>query len=131
MIAMKGDISEEEIAVLESGDRNDPFVLWGLAPTYALAGRRGDSLRIAQLFEAQPTTRNLMHLCFTYSALGDMDKAFTYLEQSLEARTDWLPWIVFDNAYGGVIDPMRGHPRYQAVIERMNLPQTGVKKWFQ
>ncbi|MDH3578570.1 MAG: hypothetical protein OEO71_12230 [Gammaproteobacteria bacterium] len=112
----------EALEVLENGDQNDPFVLWALAPTYALAERREDALNIAQGWEAQPTTRNLMHLSFTHSALGDMDKALGYLEQSLEARTDWLPWIVFDNAYGGVVEPMRGHPRYQAVVDQMKLP---------
>lgn len=110
------------IEVLESGDRNDPFVLWALAPTYALAGRREEALRIADALETAPTTRNLMHLSFTYSALGDMEKAFHFLERSLEARTDWLPWIVFDNAYGGVVEPMRGHPRFESVVDQMRLP---------
>lgn len=115
----------EAVEVLESGDRNDPFVVWALAPTYAMAGRREDSLHTAQGLEAQPSPRDMMHLSFTYAALGDMDKALDYLEQSLEARTDWLPWIVFNNAYGGVIESMRGHPRYQAVVDRMNLPLSG------
>jgi len=113
---------DEAVAVLEAGDTTHPFVLWALAPTYALAGRVDEARAIAAQLDAAPTPRNLMHLAFTYSALGELDTAFDYLERSLEARTDWLPWIVFDNAYGGVIEPMRGHPRYEAVVAAFDLP---------
>lgn len=118
--------SAEAIELLESGDVNHPFVLWALAPSYAMAGRPDDALRIAERLALQPTARNLLHLSFTYSALGDIDRAFVLLEESYEARADWLPWIVLPNAYGGAIEPLRGDPRYQALVTRFSLPDMQV-----
>jgi len=115
---------ETELAVdiLESGNRADPFVIWGLAPTYAMAGRDKDALQIAAMLDLQHTPRNLMHLSFTYSALGDIDKAIEYLKLAYEARADWLPWIAFENAYGGAVEPMRGDPRFEELVARFELP---------
>lgn len=113
---------DEAVAVLETGNPQDLFVVWAKGPTLALAGRDDEARAIAAQLDAMATPRNLMHLSFIYSALGEMDTAFDYLEQALAARTDWLPWIVFDNAYGGVIEPMRGHPRYDAVVGAFDLP---------
>lgn len=113
---------DEAVAVLEAVESEDPFILWGLAPTYALAGRHEDALRVVKRIEAMPVPRSLMHLAFTYSALGDLETAFEYLERSLEARADWLPWMVFDNAYGGAVEPMHGHSRYLDVVDAMDIP---------
>jgi tetratricopeptide (TPR) repeat protein len=113
---------DEAVDVLEAVRSDDLFIAWGLGPTYALAGRREDALRVAAQLEAIPVPRSLMHLAFTYSALGEVETALDYLEQSLAARTDWLPWIVFDNAYGGVIEPIRRDPRYAAVVDAMRIP---------
>jgi hypothetical protein len=69
-----------------------------------------------------PTGRDMLHLALTYSAMGDIDAAVDWLERAFEARSDWLPWIVLDNAYGGSVEPMRDDPRVAALIARLNLP---------
>jgi tetratricopeptide (TPR) repeat protein len=113
---------DEAARVLDAGNPGDPFIDWAKGPTYAFAGRRAEALAVAARLDATETPRNLMHLGFIYSALGEQDRAFDYLERSLDARTDWLPWIVFPNAYGGVIEHLRGQPRYEALLEAFDLP---------
>lgn len=113
---------ELALDVLKTGDPRDPFVTWALGPSYAMAGRRNDALEIAALLDEQHTPRNLMHISFIYSALGEIDTAIAYLELSYEARTDWLPWVAFENAYGGAVEPMRKDPRFQDLIGRLMLP---------
>ena len=115
--------TDEAIAILESGNRQDPFVIQALSPTYALAGRRDEALQLVALLDENPTPRNLMHISFTHSALGDIDDAIKYLELAYEARADWLPWIDFDYSYGGAVEPMRDDPRFRDVVARMKLPK--------
>lgn len=114
---------DEAVELLESVETLDPFILWSLPPTYALAGRRDDAMELVTILEQDPTPRNLMHLAFTYSALGEIDKAIEYLELAYDARADWLPWIAFKNAYGGAVEPMRDDPRFREIVARFNLPQ--------
>ena len=113
----------EAIAILRNGNRRDPFVLQALPPTYALAGRRDEALELVALLDRNPTPRDQMHISFTYSALGDIDKAIEYLELAYEARADWLPWIDFDYSYGGTVEPMRDDPRFRDIVARMKLPK--------
>jgi TolB-like protein/tetratricopeptide (TPR) repeat protein len=112
----------EAVAVHEQIARAQRFRNWSLGPTYGLAGRIEDARTVAAEMESDPTPRDLLHLALTYSAMGEVDTAVDWLERAFEARSDWLPWIVLDNAYGGSVEPMRSHPRYQALVARLNLP---------
>ena len=114
---------DEAIDILEQQGLQDPFVLWALPPTYALAGRRDAALELVAVLDANRTPRNLMHISFTYSALGELDAAIQYLEMAYEARADWLPWVDFDYSYGGTVEPMRWDPRFRDIVERMKLPR--------
>lgn len=114
---------EEAVELLESVGTLDPFILWSLPPTYAMAGRRDDAMRLLAILDQDHTPRNLMHIAFTYSALGDIDKAIEYLELAFDARADWLPWIAFDHTYGGVLEPIRDDPRFKEIVARFNLPR--------
>ena len=50
--------------------------------------------------------------------LGNYDKAFEYLNRSVEERTTWLVWLVRDTRW----DPVRSDPRFQEVIRRIGFP---------
>ena len=110
------------IAVHEQLPRTQPFAYWSLGPSYGLAGRLDDARAMAAEMANNPTGRDMLHLALTYSAMGEVDTAVEWLERAFEARSDWLPWIVLDNAYGGSVEPMRGDPRVAALIARLNLP---------
>jgi len=114
---------DEAIDLLERSNQQDPFVLWALPPTYALAGRRKEALELVALLNQDPTPRNLLHISFTYSALGEIDKAIEFLELAYDSRADWLPWIDFDYSYGGTVEPMRDDPRFRDIVARLKLPK--------
>jgi len=114
---------DEAVRILESVAVDNSFILWSLPPTYAMAGRRDDAMKLVAILDQDHTPRNLMHIAFTYSALGELDKAIEYLELAYDARADWLPWIAFKNAYGGAVEPMRDDPRFREIVARFNLPQ--------
>ena len=53
-----------------------------------------------------------------YTALGEKDKAFKWLEAGLEQRQSWMPMIGQNPNF----KPLRGDPRFQDLLRRMNLP---------
>ncbi len=53
-----------------------------------------------------------------YTALGDKDRAFTLLNQSVDQRVHWLFWLNRDPRWG----PLRSDPRFQALVRRVGLP---------
>lgn len=112
----------EAVAAHERIARGQRFVYWSLGPSYALAGRLDEARAMVAEMAVNPTPRDELHLALTYSAMGDIDEAVRWLEIAFESRSDWLPWIVLDNAYGGSVEPMRGDPRFQALVARLNLP---------
>jgi len=54
-----------------------------------------------------------------YAALGDKDRAFALLNQSVEQRVHWLFWLNRDPRWG----PLRSDPRFQALARRVGLPK--------
>ena len=52
--------------------------------------------------------------------LGDHDQAISWLQEAAEERDGWVPWL---NTLL-VFDPLRADPRFQALLQRMNFPQT-------
>jgi len=99
----------------------NPVRNWALGPTYAMAGRTEDALRIATEMSVDPGPKDMLHLAGIYAALGDFEQAMSWFEKCYESRVDWLPWIVLDHAYGGVLEPIRDDPRFQALLQKMNL----------
>ena len=118
---------DKAVAAHETMPPGVPMTNWAIGPTYAMAGRHNDARRIADLMAANPTPRDTLHIALTYSAMGEIDEALRWLELSCDERSDWLPWVVFENSYGGAVEPMRGHPRFDAIIQKLNLPLTKDK----
>jgi hypothetical protein len=50
-----------------------------------------------------------------YIAVGDKDKALTWLEKGYEEQDPWLCFLKVGPAW----DPLRSEPRFQAVLRRM------------
>jgi DNA-binding winged helix-turn-helix (wHTH) protein/tetratricopeptide (TPR) repeat protein len=48
-------------------------------------------------------------------ALGDLEAALTSLERAAEARDPWVVWVKVDP----MLTPLHGHPRFQAVLDRV------------
>ena len=57
-------------------------------------------------------------LACTFAQLGDRDAAFAELERSYKAR-DWFLQRLKTDPF---MEPLRGDPRYPAMLKRLNLP---------
>ena len=50
--------------------------------------------------------------------LGEPDKAIDWMERALEDRRGWLVYLNVNP----LLDPLRGLPRFEALVSRMRLP---------
>ena len=52
-----------------------------------------------------------------YVGLGNNDLALDWLEKAADNRSSWLVWSATEPWW----DPLRKHPRFQALLDRLNL----------
>ena len=52
--------------------------------------------------------------------LGEDEQAISWLQQAAEERDAMLPFL---NTWP-LVDPLRADPRFQALLRRMNFPET-------
>lgn len=88
---------------------------------YALAkaGRREEALAIVRdiekFGERKPAPSH--NLAIAWTALGDHDRAFYWLERAYRDRLYLLRWV----AVGPGFEPLRSDPRYADLMRRMGL----------
>ena len=92
---------------------DDPYYPAGLAWAYARAGNREKALEY--LGQAEAAGVPLKEVGLVYGALGDLDLAFEYLERGYETEPGTLAGVGADPS----ADPLRGDPRWQALMDRM------------
>lgn len=119
--AAKGMYEEAIAAHHKTGEINPDFG-WGLGQTYALAGRREEALEVAAELESHLKVWDTFGLAEIYTALGEKDEAFRWLEAAFEQRHPYIQWLRRD----GNFDPLRDDPRYNDLAQRMNLPDSGM-----
>jgi len=98
---------------------NDPTRLVGLGRAYALAGRKTDAVKVlAQLRQLSSRTYVPPYFFATiYAALGERDKAFTWLETAFRERDRYMAWLKVD----GAIDPLRSDARLTQLLRQVGL----------
>jgi TolB-like protein/Tfp pilus assembly protein PilF len=91
-----------------------------------VAAKEGDREGVARAFaeldslaRAPRTYVAPLLYALIYAALGDKDRAFAFLNQSVEQRVHWLFWLNRDPRWG----PLRSDPRFQALARRVGLPK--------
>jgi TolB-like protein/Tfp pilus assembly protein PilF len=100
----------------------DPVVAhWALGITYAMADERDKALASIEEMKKVSGPKDMFHIALTYAVLGDLETAMDWMDKAVEIRTDWLPWIARPHAYGGAVAPLRGHPRYEALIDELGV----------
>lgn len=112
---VKNKQSRKKIVFSES----DPEVIALLAQAYALCGRPAEARAIVNglinLTKARYVEPHAIAL--VYSALGDKDKAFEWLERAYDDRSPVLTYI----KVWPKMDSLRSDPRYVKLITRMRL----------
>lgn len=95
--------------------------LGDLGFVYASTGRKAEALNLIKELEGKYQQKEAIgqYLAAVYVALGDIDKAFEWLEKDFEARNGKLPEIRWQLQF----DALRGDARYRDLLKRMNIPE--------
>jgi len=90
-----------------------------LAYLYALAGNRTEAVKILRELEEQEKATYIPPCDFAqiHTALGNIDDAFGWLDRAVEVRDADL----FMTKVWPVWDPLRGDPRFDQLLRRLNL----------
>jgi DNA-binding winged helix-turn-helix (wHTH) protein/tetratricopeptide (TPR) repeat protein len=99
---------------------SDPLGLTAIARTRALMGQRDEARRLLDelLAIARTTYVPAATLADVHVALGEHDQAIEQLERAVEERAILALWLPTERHW----DPLRNHPRFPALLERVGLP---------
>lgn len=119
----EGGMYTEAIAAGQKLAQVEPDLRWGLAMSYARAGRKDQALRVVDEIKKQPSPWGDWGLAEVYAVLGDRQEALRWLEQGFQDRFSLMPWLrLKDAGLERPFEPFRDDPRYQDLLRRMNLP---------
>lgn len=114
---------KEAIAAHQKAAAASPTVRWALGHTYAVAGWPEEALKIANELKKDPMPMDAWGLGQIYTALGDKDEAFRWLEVAYERRFTFIPWLgIAKNGMIRPYAPLHGDPRFEDILSRMKLP---------
>jgi serine/threonine protein kinase/tetratricopeptide (TPR) repeat protein len=116
-IAEYDKIADQDKAVAPENQ----LVADGLGWVYAVAGRQGDALKIAQQVKelSSHTYIDSYQFATIYAGLGDKDEVFRLLEKGYEQHSSGMVYLAVDPFWYG----MRSDPRFADLLRRMGLPQ--------
>ncbi len=110
---------DEAIAALEKGVPlvyRAPLFVALLGLWYARAGRRADADAIVEEMKAGGRCPPVWY-ALLYAGLGDLDRAFSCLEQAIEEHNDQVCFMGVDHRF----DELRGDPRFDVLLARIGL----------
>ena len=111
---------KEAIQAIENARTTKINFLALIGHAYGISGRKEEARAILNQLEAesrkqyvQPSILARIHL-----GLGDFEKVDALMERAFDERDWWLTFCVQDPRF----DVVRHRPRFQAVVEKLNLP---------
>ncbi len=119
---MKNGRMAEGVAELEAAVELSPgnsLYLGQLGQAYALAGQTDKAHEVLRRMEEQAREGYVSpyHLSYVHTGLGDYERALELLEQAYEERAGSVYGI--KGSY--LFEPLRGHPRFKALLAKINL----------
>jgi serine/threonine protein kinase/tetratricopeptide (TPR) repeat protein len=120
-LAIEGEFEEairvlnEAVAMPDAGTYTRATLGYALAR----AGRRDDALRLLLDLESRAEAEYVSPAAYAtiLIGLGNVEGAIEWAEHSLEDRRGWLAYL----RVNPLLDPLRGHPRFESLIRRMRL----------
>ena len=103
--------------------QGDPILEGELGRTYGLAGRRDEARAVLEQLKQRRATRYLpaIVIAWVYTGLGENDYALAWLTKAVEERDAMCVYLRTDGH-----NPLRADPRFQALLRRMNFPETAA-----
>ena len=122
---LKG-MSEQGLAALERAVSLSPdstMYLAQLGQAYARVGQTAKAREILQRLEEMAKDHYVSpyHLAYVHTGLGEQDRAMDWLERAYEERAG----AVFGIKGSFLFTTLRSHPRFNALLRKMNLPIDG------
>jgi len=121
-LQLKGQLSEAIAEYRKAGELNDiPFVLALLGQAYARAGQREEAQKILARLNEQANSRFVRAYSFAlmYLALGDKERAIDEMERAYRERGRDVVLVNVDP----MLDDLRGHPRFEALVQKVFAPK--------
>jgi serine/threonine-protein kinase len=121
VLALDGKYGEAERVLREAAQMSGAGTYTRASLGYALArsGQRDEAAAILAELEAHAAIGYVSPVAFAtiLLGLGDVDRALDWAERAHEERRGWTVYVNVNP----LMDPMRGHPRFEALIRRMGL----------
>jgi len=89
---------------------------FGLGATYAAMGERDRAREVLQRHERRDTGSTAVQIATIYARLGDLDRAFAWLERAYQYNSYYLRGLP-----GQTGDVFRSDPRFARLLKRMGL----------
>lgn len=96
----------------------NPQWKWALGHSYFMARQAEEAVKIIEELSSAPRPMDAWGLAEIYAAMGDFDNAFYWLDEGYRLRFSWVPWIAWNPNY----QTLRKDPRFEELLERLNLP---------
>lgn len=92
--------------------------------TLGVAGHRREALAIHEDLERRRDTTHVggVLLAWVSLGLGQNDDAITWLHRAAEEHDGLMAHLMRDPLF----EPLRSDPRFQALVRRMNFPETAT-----
>jgi len=91
--------------------------LTGQAVCYHLLGQQDQAVKALQTLVSSAGESASYQIALVYAQWGDFDNAMTWLERGYKIHDPGLQYLNIDSYF----DPMRGDPRFQALLDKMNF----------
>ena len=119
---LKNDMPAEGIAALERAVALSPGNtgwLGQLGEAYALAGRPRDARRILDRLNLLSRDEYVSpyHIAYIHTGLGELEAAIDWLDRAFKEQSG----AVYAVKSSFLFAPLRGHPRFLALLRKMNL----------
>jgi tetratricopeptide (TPR) repeat protein len=109
-----------EFRILQTLPGADPSDSASLAAAHAAAGNRDEAVRILGRLKQQSKREYISpySIALVYVGLGDNNEALAWLQKALDDHDGLMDVLKVEPG----LDPLRSHPRFQALLRRMNFP---------
>jgi TolB-like protein/Tfp pilus assembly protein PilF len=103
-----------------------PWFLGQLGSTYAMSDRRSEALRIVDELVQRRSSQYVgpLSVARIFTSLGEIDRAFEWLDKAYEEKDLQLPWFFSDPPS----EPLRSDPRWEQLLRKLNLPEEVISK---